>query len=132
MATSVLKDMLPKLNHSRYLYSSSTATVVTNGSQTLRSGTFEKAMDGTTLIITFMCNGYVDSLSGGFYFYIDNESVASAVTTFSSTQNFIIGQSIVENVSAGTHNYSIIASTQGNNTLTIPAWTNNVFTLSEM
>lgn len=131
MATSIIKDTNQALLHGRFLLSYSTPLVVTNGSQTVRSGTIAKVRSDTTLFIVFMCYGYVDSLSGGFYFFIDNQAVGSAVTTFTSTDNAVLGCAYVDGISAGSHTFEITASTQGANTFTIPAWTNGVVTIAE-
>lgn len=131
MATSIIKDANQTLLHDRFLYSSSTPLVVTNGSQEIRSGTIKKVRSDTTLFFVFMCYGYVDSLSGGFYFFIDNQAVADATTIFTSTDSMVLGCRFVDGISAGSHTFKITASTQGNNTFTVPAWTNSVITIAE-
>lgn len=132
MATSTIRNNLLKLSHLRILVSQSTPIVVTNSTQTVRTGPFYKAQQSTTLYVQFMCYGYVDSLSGGFYFAIDGENVASAITVNKTSDNAISSAFFVEDIPAGDHTYSIVVATQGANTFTVPAWTNNVITVSEL
>ena len=132
MATSTIKDYWPNLQHHKYIYSTSSDLVVTNGSETVRSGTLQKTLDSTTLEIDFQCFGYVDMLSGGFHFYIDGVDVASAITVFTSTNTAIVYKTYVNGISAGNHSYEIRVMTQGNNSVTIPAWESNIVTVSEI
>lgn len=132
MATSTIKDYWPNLQHHLYIYSTSTDLVVTNGSETVRSGTLQKTLDSTTLEISFQCYGYVNILSGGFHLFIDGADVASAITVFTQTNNAIVSKRFVNGISAGNHTYELRVTTQGNNSITVPAWQSNVVTISEI